>query len=312
MASALAGKATQRRTGRRHPSSSLMQNPKLAKSSSRQLVTPQLLSAWWLTHQLLLLPGGHFSSCTACIAIPVRTSVEIKKSTIPPRDNCGLFCMYRPLLSLQVEDSMMDVYDFVYEEVRRNTSSFRRHELTAIHEAVSCLLPAGKNLALGHLPEGFGRLGLTPVLCLVNAAMLFFLKNSVLQPAVESAPPFLFFLSQIRPTILPTGTKGHLFEHHCGARSTKLLACSCHSIFCLSRHCDLLTVCGTRLWICAWSSIQEEAGIPHSPAVVFASGYSYLSSSLCLRRTGGYTASYRTGDCYQAPKNHCLGCCWSL
>lgn len=45
--------------------------------------------------------------------------------------------MYRPLLSLQVEDSMMDVYDLVYEEVRRNTSSFRRHELTAIHEAVS-------------------------------------------------------------------------------------------------------------------------------------------------------------------------------
>lgn len=36
---------------------------------------------------------------------------------------------------------MMDVYDFVYEEVRRNTSSFRRHELTAIHEAVSCLSP---------------------------------------------------------------------------------------------------------------------------------------------------------------------------
>uniref|UniRef100_A0A8U8CHW1 Uncharacterized protein n=1 Tax=Geospiza parvula TaxID=87175 RepID=A0A8U8CHW1_GEOPR len=83
----------------------------------------------------------------------------------------SVFCTYRPLLSLQVEDSMMDVYDFVYEEVRRNTSSFRRQELTAIHEAVSCLLPAGENLALGYLPEGFGRLGLTPVLCLVNAAM---------------------------------------------------------------------------------------------------------------------------------------------
>lgn len=72
---------------------------------------------------------------------------------------------------------MMDVYDFVYEEVRRNTSSFRRHELTAIHEAVSCLLPAGKDLALGYLPEGFGRLELTSVLCLVNAAVPFSLKN---------------------------------------------------------------------------------------------------------------------------------------
>uniref|UniRef100_A0A8U7MA61 Tetraspanin 32 n=1 Tax=Corvus moneduloides TaxID=1196302 RepID=A0A8U7MA61_CORMO len=83
----------------------------------------------------------------------------------------SMFCMYRPLLSLQVEDSMMDVYDFVYEEVRRNTSSFRRSELTAIHEAVSCLSPAAENLALGYLPKGFGRLGLTPVFCLVNAAI---------------------------------------------------------------------------------------------------------------------------------------------
>uniref|UniRef100_A0A8V5FGR2 Uncharacterized protein n=1 Tax=Melopsittacus undulatus TaxID=13146 RepID=A0A8V5FGR2_MELUD len=54
---------------------------------------------------------------------------------------CGLatvpvFCVYRSLLSLQVEESMMDVYDLVYEEVRRNASSFRRHELTAIHKAV--------------------------------------------------------------------------------------------------------------------------------------------------------------------------------
>ncbi|GAB0190011.1 tetraspanin-32 [Grus japonensis] len=41
-------------------------------------------------------------------------------------------------LTAMVEDSMMDVYDFVYEEVRRNASNFRRHELTAIHEA-DCL-----------------------------------------------------------------------------------------------------------------------------------------------------------------------------
>lgn len=74
---------------------------------------------------------------------------------------------------------MMDVYDFVYEEVRRNTSSFRRHELTAIHEAVSCLSPAGEHLALGYLPGGFGRLRMAPALCLVNAAMpmQFSLKN---------------------------------------------------------------------------------------------------------------------------------------
>ncbi|NXA17639.1 TSN32 protein, partial [Ibidorhyncha struthersii] len=40
--------------------------------------------------------------------------------------------------SSQVEDSMMDVYDLVYEEVRRNASSFRRLELTAIHETFLC------------------------------------------------------------------------------------------------------------------------------------------------------------------------------
>uniref|UniRef100_A0A8D0ELS0 Tetraspanin 32 n=1 Tax=Strix occidentalis caurina TaxID=311401 RepID=A0A8D0ELS0_STROC len=56
----------------------------------------------------------------------------------------GWFALF--LLSSQVEDSMMDVYDLVYEEVRRNTSSFRRHELTAIHEAVSCLSALAENL----------------------------------------------------------------------------------------------------------------------------------------------------------------------
>ncbi|NXD76178.1 TSN32 protein, partial [Halcyon senegalensis] len=48
--------------------------------------------------------------------------------------------------STKVEDSMMDVYDLVYEEVRRNTSSFRRHELTAIHEAFLC---CGKHSPFG-------------------------------------------------------------------------------------------------------------------------------------------------------------------
>lgn len=91
----------------------------------------------------------------------------------------------------------MDVYDLVYEEVRRNASSFRRHELTAIHEAVSCLSALAEHLALGCLPNDFSRLGPTPVLCLMDAAMLFSLGNQVLQPAVKSAPPFLPFLSQV-------------------------------------------------------------------------------------------------------------------
>ncbi|NXT44898.1 TSN32 protein, partial [Pelecanoides urinatrix] len=53
---------------------------------------------------------------------------------------CGLIpaVCWRYTHSTEVEDSVMDVYDLVYEEVRRNTSSFRRHELTAIHEAFLC------------------------------------------------------------------------------------------------------------------------------------------------------------------------------
>lgn len=84
---------------------------------------------------------------------------------------------------------MMDVYDLVYEEVRRNASSFRRHELTAIHEAVSCLSDLAENLALGYIPDGFSRLGLLPVPCLMDAAVRFSLGNQILQPAVNSAPP---------------------------------------------------------------------------------------------------------------------------
>ncbi|NWV99390.1 TSN32 protein, partial [Machaerirhynchus nigripectus] len=61
---------------------------------------------------------------------------------------CGLIpaACWRYTHSMEVEDSMMDVYDFVYEEVRRNTSSFRRHELTAIHEAFLC---CGKHSPFG-------------------------------------------------------------------------------------------------------------------------------------------------------------------
>ncbi|NWX14644.1 TSN32 protein, partial [Aegotheles bennettii] len=61
---------------------------------------------------------------------------------------CGLIpaACWRYTHSMEVEDSMMDVYDFVYEEVRRNTSNFRRHELTAIHEAFQC---CGKHSPFG-------------------------------------------------------------------------------------------------------------------------------------------------------------------
>eukprot|EP00075_Anas_platyrhynchos_P007779 XP_021128274.1 tetraspanin-32 isoform X3 [Anas platyrhynchos] len=56
-------------------------------------------------------------------------------------------------LTATVEDSMMDVYDLVYEEVRRNVSSFRRHELNAIHEAFLCCgkhSPFGDTAAVEH------------------------------------------------------------------------------------------------------------------------------------------------------------------
>uniref|UniRef100_A0A8C3KDN1 Tetraspanin 32 n=1 Tax=Calidris pygmaea TaxID=425635 RepID=A0A8C3KDN1_9CHAR len=82
--------------------------------------------------------------------------------------------------STEVEESMMDVYDLVYEEVRRNASSFRRHELTAIHETVSFLSALAENLALKYLLNGFSRLGLMPVLWLVDAAMPFSLGNQIL------------------------------------------------------------------------------------------------------------------------------------
>ncbi|XP_049677073.1 tetraspanin-32 isoform X2 [Accipiter gentilis] len=61
---------------------------------------------------------------------------------------CGLIpaACWRYMHSTEVEDSVMDVYDLVYEEVRRNASSFRRHELTAIHEAFLC---CGKHSPFG-------------------------------------------------------------------------------------------------------------------------------------------------------------------
>ncbi|NWI24193.1 TSN32 protein, partial [Sula dactylatra] len=61
---------------------------------------------------------------------------------------CGLIpaACWRYTHSTEVEDSMMDMYDLVYEEVRRNTSTVRRQELTAIHEAFLC---CGKHSPLG-------------------------------------------------------------------------------------------------------------------------------------------------------------------
>ncbi|XP_060117982.1 tetraspanin-32 [Heteronotia binoei] len=45
--------------------------------------------------------------------------------------------------STEAEDAMMDVYDFVYEEVKSNSSSNRRQELLTIHEMFLC---CGKKL----------------------------------------------------------------------------------------------------------------------------------------------------------------------
>ncbi|NXO02999.1 TSN32 protein, partial [Rhinopomastus cyanomelas] len=77
---------------------------------------------------------------------------------------CGLLpaVCWRYTHGTEVEDSMMDVYDLVYEEVRRNISSFRRHELTAIHEAFLCCgkhSPFGDTASVEHktCPPGQAR-----------------------------------------------------------------------------------------------------------------------------------------------------------
>ncbi|KFR11285.1 Tetraspanin-32, partial [Opisthocomus hoazin] len=69
---------------------------------------------------------------------------------------CGLIpaACWRYTHSTEVEDSMMDVYDLVYEEVRRNASSFRRHELTAIHNAFLC---CGKHSPFGDTANVEGK-----------------------------------------------------------------------------------------------------------------------------------------------------------
>ncbi|KAM9015294.1 tetraspanin-32 isoform 1-T1 [Ara ararauna] len=57
---------------------------------------------------------------------------------------CGLVpaACWRYTHSTEVEESMMDVYDLVYDEVRRNASSFRRQQLTAIHKTPCLYSPA--------------------------------------------------------------------------------------------------------------------------------------------------------------------------
>lgn len=84
MASVLAGRGTQRHTSHRHPSSSLTQNPKLAKSSSHQLVRPWLLSAWWVTHKLLLLRGGHFIAALLVLLYQGELLWKSRRAQFPP------------------------------------------------------------------------------------------------------------------------------------------------------------------------------------------------------------------------------------
>ncbi|XP_042301560.1 tetraspanin-32 isoform X1 [Sceloporus undulatus] len=49
--------------------------------------------------------------------------------------------------SALVEDAMMDVYDFVYEDVRSNTSNSKREELQTIHQTFLC---CGKRSPFGE------------------------------------------------------------------------------------------------------------------------------------------------------------------
>ncbi|XP_072194555.1 tetraspanin-32 [Excalfactoria chinensis] len=68
---------------------------------------------------------------------------------------CGMVpaLCWRYMHSTEVEDSMLDVYDLMYEEVRRNGSSSKRHELTLIHEVFLCCgkhSPLGDTAAIEH------------------------------------------------------------------------------------------------------------------------------------------------------------------
>ncbi|NXN40806.1 TSN32 protein, partial [Rhinoptilus africanus] len=99
-------------------------------------------------------------SMTLILAALLSSAATVRESQLLTA--MGFFCFalafctlipaacWRYTHSTQVEDSMMDVYDLVYEEVRRNASSFRRHELTAIHEAFLC---CGKRSPFGDTAD---------------------------------------------------------------------------------------------------------------------------------------------------------------
>uniref|UniRef100_A0A669R7D5 Tetraspanin 32 n=1 Tax=Phasianus colchicus TaxID=9054 RepID=A0A669R7D5_PHACC len=97
---------------------------------------------------------GVFLSMTLIFAALLSAVAAVRES----RSNWAaavliLVHLYRCLPLLQVEDSMLDVYDLVYEEVRRNGSSSKRHELTLIHEVFLCCgkpSPLGDTAAVEH------------------------------------------------------------------------------------------------------------------------------------------------------------------
>ncbi|NXE18651.1 TSN32 protein, partial [Ardeotis kori] len=101
-----------------------------------------------------------------CLSMTLILAALLSSAAMVRESQCltamGFFCFalafyglipavcWRYTHSTEVEDSMMDVYDLVYEEVRRNTSSFRRHELTAIHEVFLC---CGKHSPFGDTAD---------------------------------------------------------------------------------------------------------------------------------------------------------------
>ena len=112
------GRGTWRHTSHRHWSSSLTLNPKLAKSSSHQLVTPRCdakgpthsrrwyicsstaslmglamsqvpLAVWWVVHQLLLLHGGCLIAALLVLLYLGELLGGCERSMFPSRDDCG-------------------------------------------------------------------------------------------------------------------------------------------------------------------------------------------------------------------------------
>ncbi|XP_007424297.2 tetraspanin-32 [Python bivittatus] len=67
---------------------------------------------------------GAMATCFFCFAVVLCAS--------------GLATYWTITNSIVVENAMMDVYDFVYEDVRSNISSTRRQELYSIHKMFLC------------------------------------------------------------------------------------------------------------------------------------------------------------------------------